>query len=342
MHNLDLYTKNIELSVENNNLSLLKNKSIVIIGANGLIGSGIVDVLNYLNINKKYNIHIVATVRNKNKILKRFSDYQNIEIIEYDINNQFTYTKKVDYIINAASPADPKRFSNDPSGTLITNFIGTKNILEYLVNNKDTRLLYISSGEIYGQGDENIDKFKEDYVGSLNSMNFRSCYPIGKLAAENLCITYLNQYSLDVVIARLCHTYGPTQTSSDSRVISQFINNILNKEDIIMKSDGKQIRSYCYVIDSVTGILNILTKGKVGEVYNVANNNSIISIRDLANLICKIGNKKLIINIPTEQEKKSYNPVTRSVLDGSKLEQLGWKCVFNIQDGIENTIDIMK
>ena len=340
--NMNLYKSDINESLEKNNYEELKNKTILIVGARGLIGSSIIDVLNYLNEKYNYNINIIGTVRDNNKIPERFFLYNNLEIINYDVNCKLEMNKNIHYVINAASNSHPKSFSQDPSGTIITNFIGTKNLLDFVKENHCERLLYVSSGEIYGQGTEDLASFKEDYSGYIDSTNPRSCYPLGKLSAENLCATYTSQFNVDTVIARPCHTYGPTQTESDSRVSAQFINNVLDDKDIIMKSEGLQIRSYMYVIDCVTGLLKILTKGEKGQAYNVSNNNSVISIREMAEIIAGICNKKVVFELPSKKEKKGYNPVTKSVLDGSKLEKLGWEPCFDFKEGIKHTLKIMK
>ena len=268
---IKLYNDNIKKVLKNNKFLELKDKKILITGANGLIGSAIIDLLNYLNCNEKYNIKIIAMVRDKQKALSRIKQYENCEIIEQDITNEIKYDENIDYIIHAASNAHPQAYANDPVGTMLGNFIGVNNILKFAIKHKCKKVEYISSGEVYGEGSEEIESFDENYVGRVKSMDIRSCYPLSKLSAETLCISYSEQYNIQTVIARPCHIYGPTQTEKDSRVSAQFIRNALKKEDIIMKSAGKQLRSYCYVLDCVTGILTILTKGENTNAYNIAN-----------------------------------------------------------------------
>lgn len=343
INNIDRYNKNIEKAVNNNSyFEMLKNKSILITGINGLIGSCVVDVLNWLNINKKYKIKIIGIVRNKNNLLDRFKYYKNLIIIEQDVINEILYNEDVDYIIHAASNSHPIAFSNDPVGTMLGNFMGVNNILKFAKNHNCRRVEYISSGEVYGQGEENLKSFDETYSGKINSMEFRSCYPLSKLASETLCISYSEQYGLETVIARPCHCYGPTQTMNDSRVSAQFINNVLNDEDITMKSEGKQVRSYCYVVDCAIAILCILLKGSNINVYNIANNLSTLSIKEMANIIANKASKKVIFKIPENHEKKGYNPVTRSVLNCEKLKKIGWVPCWDFESGIEETIEIMK
>ena len=129
---------------------------------------------------------------------------------------------------------------------------------------------------------------------------------------------------------------------TDSRASSQFIWNVIDNQDIVMNSEGKHIRSYTYVLYCVTGILNELLNDISGEAYNVANNNSIVSIKELAETISKEGNKKVVFVIPSDSEKKSYNPVTRSVLNGKKLEDIGWIPFYTVEDGVRETISLLK
>lgn len=340
MKNLELYYESIKITLEKFNFEALKNTSIAITGANGMIGSCIIDILNYLNVKYNYNINIIAIVRSN--ILERFSGYNNLSMIKQDVSQELKINKKVDYIIHTASNAHPMAYSKDPVGTMLGNFIGMKNILEFANEYGVKRVEYISSGEVYGQGDKDIMAFYEDYSGYVNPTNSRSCYPISKLASETLCASYSNQYNLETVIARPCHIYGPTQTEKDSRVSAQFIRNVLNNEDIIMKSKGEQVRSYCFVLDCATAILTILLKGENSNAYNIANKNSIISIKEMAEIIAYKTNRKVVFELPTELEKSGYNPVTKSVLDSTKLEKIGWEAVWDFDSGIDITLKIMK
>jgi nucleoside-diphosphate-sugar epimerase len=343
LKDIDRYNKNIELILNKNNyFDILRDKSILITGANGLIASSVIDVLNWLNVNRNYNIQIKALVRNKKNLLERFKTYSNFEVIEQDIINPINYKNDIDYIIHAASNSNPKLYVSDPVGTMLGNFVGMNNALEFAINHNCKRVEYISSGEIYGQGSENIDAFDEEYWGKITPTNSRSCYPLSKLASETLCVSYSEQYNIETVIARPCHCYGPTQTEKDNRVSAQFINNVLNNQDIVMKSEGLQVRSYCYVVDCAIGVLTILVKGENNNAYNIANNNSILSIKEMAEIIAQKANKQVVFELPDDLEKRGYNPVTRSVLNGEKLEKIGWIPCWNFNDGIEETLKIMK
>jgi len=309
-----------------------------------MIGSCIVDVLNELNENYNCNIKIVAGIRNKNNFLERFYSYKNLEIVELDVNNIINHNDRVDYIINAASNSNPKLFADKPVETLISNIIGTKNIMDFAYNKKTKRVIYISSGEVYGDNrdKELINFFTEDYVGKIDSTQVRSCYPIGKKSAETLMFAYTKEYKLESIVVRPCHTYGPTQTESDNRASSEFFRKSINNENIIMKSKGDQIRTYLYVIDCAIGILIALQNGISMQAYNVADNDSNLSIYEFAKKVSENSNSKIIFELPSENEKAGYSNIRRACLDGSKLKSIGWNPCFNIDEGIKNTIEIIK
>ena len=242
-----------------------------------------------------------------------------------------------DYIVHAASNANPKFYATQPVEVMKANIDGVANLIEYGLTHGMKRFLYVSSGEVYGEGDGRV--FTEDYSGYVDPAKPRSCYPSSKRAAETLCVSYAAEYGADVVIARPCHVYGPHFTEQDNRVYAQFIRNVLRGEDIVMKSTGEQFRSWCYVVDCASALLHILLKGGSGEAYNIADANSNISIRELAETIAKIGGKKVVIDMPDADEQKGFNVVTKSVFSTEKLELLGWRAQSNMLDGLSHAIE---
>ena len=322
----------------------IKGKSILIAGATGLICSFMVDVLMCRNENFGDNIKIFAMGRNKKNATKRFHHYFNEEnfiFLEHDVIKTFNYEYHFDYIVHGASNSYPQAYSLDPVGTIQGNIFGINNILEYAINHNIKRTLYISSGEIYGQGNC-IGGFKEDYSGYVDCINPRSSYPSGKRTSETLSISYSKQYNLDVVIARPCHIYGAPFTNMDNRAVPQFIRNVLNNQDIVLKSDGMQMRSYCYIVDCVSALLTILFYGKKGQAYNIADEKSEITIRNLAQIIANYENKKIVFENPDDIEKVGYSLITNSVLCSDKLFGLGWTAKFDIKTGLKRTINILK
>lgn len=341
-----LYREDLINSVSNiTHIEQLNGSNILITGASGMIGSFLVDALLYCNELLSCNINIYAMGRNKISLEKRFKSYSNnpfFHILEHDVTLPISYNVMFDYIIHAASNAYPQAFSTDPIGTIMANVWGVYNLLEYSKQKGIDRFLFISSGEVYGQGSNEIDGFDEVYSGYIDNLSVRSCYPNSKRTAETLCVSYMQQYNIDTIIARPCHTYGPTATLNDNRASSQFINDVINDNDIIMKTQGMQLRSYCYISDCVSGILTILINGKSGNAYNIANKESNITIRQLAETIASIAGKKVIYDLTNEADKLGYNPVTKSVLKADKLENLGWSAKYDIRRGINRTIEILK
>ena len=314
----------------------LSGANILVTGATGLIGGCLVETL-MMNPRKDYQVY--ASGRNEDRARARFKDFAEesaFHFVKYDVMQPLESDVRFGYIIHAASNASPNFFAQKPVEVIKSNIDGVANLMEYGLTHGMKRFLYVSSGEVYGEGDGRT--FTEDYSGYVDCAKPRSCYPSSKRAAETLCVSYSAEYGADVVIARLCHTYGPHFTEQDNRVYAQFIRNVLRGEDIVMKSTGEQFRSWCYVVDCVSALLHILLKGESGEAYNIADADSNISIRELAETIAAIGGRKVVIDLPDVDEKRGFNPVTKSVFSTDKLESLGWKPKNHISTGMKNTI----
>lgn len=314
----------------------LANTNILVTGATGLIGSTLVKVL----LSKEdLQCQVYASGRNKDRANALFAKYlesNNYHFIQYDVLQPLSGEVQYDYIAHCASGAAPKEFVEHPVEVMKANFGGVSNLLDYGARHRLKRFLYISSGEVYGEGDGCT--FTEDYNGYVNITSPRSCYPSSKRAAETLCVSYMEEYGIDVVIARPCHIYGPHFTENDNRVYAQFIRNVLRDENIIMKSTGEQFRSWCYVVDCVSALLYILLKGESGQAYNIADDSSNISIKELAEMIADLAGKKVIINIPSDKEKSGYNVVNKSIYSTKKLKELGWNVGGNMRDKMKKTI----
>lgn len=315
----------------------LSGCNILITGATGLIGGCLVEAL---MANPLRNYHVYASGRNEDRAKNRFKDCAEnnaFHFIQYDVLKSLECDVRFDYIIHAASNANPKFYATQPVEVIKANVIGVTNLMDYGLSHGMKRFLYVSSGEVYGEGDGRV--FTEDYSGYVNCATSRACYPSSKRAAETLCVSYASEYGTDVVIARPCHVYGPHFTDQDNRVYAQFIRNVLRGEDIVMKSTGEQFRSWCYVVDCVSALLHILLKGENGQAYNIADGKSNISIRDLAEIIAKNNGKEVVIDVPDADEKIGFNPVKKSIFSTEKLERLGWGAKTPIKDGIRHTIE---
>ena len=315
----------------------LSGCNILVTGATGLIGGCLVETL---MVNPQRDYQVYPSGRNEQRARERFKDYADdkaFHFVRYDVLEPLDSDVRFDYIIHAASNASPNFFAQNPVEVIKSNVDGVAHLMEYGLAHGMKRFLYVSSGEIYGEGDGRV--FTEDYSGYVNCATPRACYPSSKRAAETLCVSYAAEYGADVVIARPSHTYGPHFTEQDNRVYAQFIRNVLRGEDIVMKSTGEQFRSWCYVVDCVSALLYILLKGECGQAYNIADDKSNISIRELAETIAKIGGKKVVIDVPDADEKKGFNVVTKSVFSTEKLRLLGWQAHTDIKQGLKDTIN---
>lgn len=226
----------------------LSGTNILVTGATGLIGGCLVETL---MMNPHHDYHVYASGRNEERAKLRFRDFvddQSFHFIKYDVLKPLESDIKFDYIIHAASNASPNFFVQKPVEVIQSNVFGVSNLMDYGLVHDMKRMLFVSTGEIYGEGDGRV--FTEDYSGYVDCVKPRSCYPSSKRTAETLCVSYAAEYGADVVIARPCHVYGPHFAEQDNRVYAQFIRNILCGEDIVMKSTGEQFRSWCYVVDA--------------------------------------------------------------------------------------------
>lgn len=318
----------------------LSGCNILITGATGLIGSCVVEIL-MAHPNKDY--HVYASGRNEKRALARFKNYINdaaFHFIKYDVLDPLQSNVDFQYIMHAASNASPNFFVSYPVEIIKSNVYGVCNLIDYGKEHGLKRFLYVSTGEVYGEGDGRV--FTEDYNGYVNLTNPRSCYPSSKRTAETLCVSYGAEYNVDTVIARLSHTYGPHFTESDNRVFAQFLRDVIAGQNIVMKSNGEQYRSWCYVVDCASALLYILLKGENMQAYNVADESSNITIKELADLVAEIGNQKVVFNIPSCAEKSGFNVVTKSIFSVEKLKSLGWNIHGNMKDKMISTIAEME
>lgn len=315
----------------------LVNSSLLISGASGMIGSFLIDVIMFINRYGNMNCKVYALGRNEERARQRFDycwDAGTFQFISSDINEPLLKDDidKVDYVLHMASNTHPVAYASDPIGTITTNIIGTKNMLDFATGHNAARFAIASSNEIYGENRGDVEKFNESYCGYIDCNTLRAGYPESKRCGEALCQAYMMEKGLDIVIPRPTRTYGPTMLLDDTKALSQFILKAVKYEDIVLKSAGTQNFSYTYVADAVSGLLTVLLKGASGEAYNIADGASDIMLKDLAAFVAEQAGTKVIYDLPDRAEAAGYSKATKARLDGAKLESLGWRARYSIEE----------
>lgn len=338
------YRKQIEeVALASKTYECLFDKTILITGATGLVCSSIVDLLLALNRVRKANIKIVIAGRSEAKVKSFFGGHYTLDALSFvhfdAVNtNEFSLNSPVDFVIYGASNATPSGFATHPVETILANVLGLNAVLKSASSASVQRVLYVSSSEVYGSKSNNDPYSEEDY-GPIDILNPRAPYPLSKQAGESLCISYGVEHNLDSVIVRPGHIYGPLINRYDNRASAQFTRKIREGSDIVLKSDGKQLRSYCHTLDCASAILSVLISGQKNNAYNISNPTSICTISELAAVAAKIGGKRVDYEDPTNSEKNVFNMMDNSSLNSAKLESLGWKPYFNLEDGVKNMIN---
>lgn len=325
------------------NWNELKNKTIFITGATGLIGSCFVKSILYVNKMFDLNCNIIALVRSVEKASNIFQNDFNDELkfVRGDIREKINLSEEIDYIIHAASQTNSKDFINNSIDTIDTSLKGTKNILELAREKKIKKLIFLSTMEVYGRP-ENDEKITEKHSTNLLTNEIRNCYPISKIMCENLCICYAKKYNFECNIARLTQTFGAGVNYADSRVFAEFARCVIENRDIVLHTKGETKRNYLYLTDAITALIIILSKAPDGEIYNVANENTYCSILEMANLVAK-NNPNINVKIEIEDiEKFGFAPTLHMNLDTTKLQQLGWRPTVDLDEMYRRTINYMQ
>ena len=305
----------------------LRDSIFLITGATGLIGSTLIHCLFSLN----QNIKIIAPVRNIIKAKEKLGEYRQLQLINCDLET-FNYSSigKVDYVVHCAAPTSSKFFVQHPVETFHSICRISERILDYSKESDIKSMVYLSSLEVYGQILDDSKPITEDVQGYIDPLDVRSSYPMAKRAVENLCCLYCHEYGVPVKIARLTQTTGAGCDNNDNRVIVQFTRLAAKGEDIVLRTTGESARPYCYTTDAVSALLYILLNGNSGQAYNVANEDTYISAKDLAYLVRRTINPSITVQFVIS-DNYGYAPVTKQRLSSTKLNKIGWKSSFNIK-----------
>lgn len=323
----------------------LEGKTIAITGSTGLLGACMVRCLLALKVQRGINLHVVAVARNMEKAVRLFGkEREELSYYLYDFSSTepFQPKRKVDYLFHFAAPTASKDFVEKPVETMNTVYMGMQNILNYAEQAKLESLVLASTLEVYGTITDDSTPLTEDKQGYLSPMATRSSYPLAKRAAEGLCHNYAVEKQVKVKVARLAQTFGAGVSKQDNRVFAQFARSVIHDEDIILHTTGELSRCYCYTTDAISAMLYILLKGEDGTAYNVANEATYISIRQMAKLVAKTFNPDHVHVVIEMQEGLGYSPTTKLRLDTQRIQSLGWTPYYNIKEMFHRLIASMK
>ena len=302
--------------------------NILITGGAGFIGSHLIDRF----ISKKYNIIVIDNLlTGTKKNLDPFLKNKNFTFLNLDVQNHIEISQDLDYVLHLASAASPKAYTQHPINTLKAGSIGTINTLG-LAKAKNAKYLLTSTSEVYG--DPQISPQPETYWGNVNPNGVRSMYDEAKRFAEAAVASYNRIYNLDTRIVRLFNTYGPKMKINDGRVVTNFISQAISGEDITIYGDGDQTRSFCYVEDTVSGIIKAMESDS-SEVFNIGNPNE-ITILHLAEKVISLTNSKSqikFVELPEDDPMQRNPDITKA------NQKLNWYPEVLLEDGLMKTIE---
>lgn len=339
------------LQDRNINFDFFRNCSIFISGATGLIGSTLIKTLLFANKKLDLNLIIYGLARDEQKVKMVYGNTNDcaLNIIYGDVTSPYeTYLPPnigINYIFHTANITSSKYMISYPVQTILTAIEGTNQILRMAVSKNVKGMLYTSSMEMYGNFEienTNGDNCTEECLGYIDPLKVRSNYPESKRMCENLCIAYASEFNTPVKIARLSQTFGAGIFPWENRVFAQFSKSVISGQDIVLHTQGKSEGNYCYLSDTIRGLLIILIKGNVAEAYNIVNEQTHTTIAEMAEMVCRKianGNIRVVYEIV---DNLGYAADIRLNLKGGKLEALGWKPNVGLEEMYRRTITYLK
>ncbi|EII3440729.1 NAD-dependent epimerase/dehydratase family protein [Vibrio parahaemolyticus] len=332
---------NEQLYLSQKSWGSLRNKTVLVTGATGMLAACMVRFFVYLNRKDQLNIRVLLLARSEQKVQDLFGELTGeFECFYQDVCQPIEFDDEVDFVIHAASNASPYHIKHDPVGIIQTNVVGTMNLLELVKNKRVKNFLFMSTREVYGNL-ESQELIRERDFGSFDPLDSRSCYPESKRMAETLLQSYAIQHDVPFTAVRIAHSYGPGMFLNDGRVMSDLVGCVIDNQPIVLKSDGSALRSFCYVTDAVSAMLLVLLKGEVNTAYNIANETEEVSILQLANLLSDLGGG--ISSVKHEiSNDNAYCQYKRTKLCTEKIEALSWKPRVDLKSGLEKTIEFIR
>lgn len=334
------YIINSELGIDD-----LRDKTILVTGATGLIGSYLVRFLLYCNESIGLNVKVLAVIRNVEKANTIFQNYnkENLKLVISDLEkDRLNIHGSIDYIIHAAAVTNSKMLISKPMSALRLAINGTESVLQIAKEKKINSMVYLSSMEVYGQPLSKKEVSEND-LGFIDLTNIRSGYPESKRLCEYMCNTYAEQYNLDIKVIRASQTFGAGILPNENRVFAQFARSVIKGENLILHTEGNSEGNYVYIADALKGILWLLLNVSAGQTYNLVNEQCHMSIKEMANLVVDNfgnNNQKVIIDIP--EANMGYAPEVHMKLSGKKIMKTGWAPKYDLKEAYGRLISWIK
>ena len=305
-------------------------KTVLVTGGAGFLGSHLCDRL----INEGNKVICVDNLYTGSKDnIKHLMDNPNFSFKEHDVIEPID--ADVDQIYNLACPASPPHYQADPIKTAKTSVFGALNLLE-LARKYNARILQASTSEVYG--DPQVHPQPESYRGHVNTIGIRSCYDEGKRMAETLFFDYHRQHNVDIRVMRIFNTYGPRMNPNDGRVVSNFIVQALNGEDITIYGDGTQTRSFCYVDDLIEGMYRLMNTEDFTGPVNIGNPGEFTMLELAKKVIELTGSSSKLVYRPLPSD----DPLQRKPVIELAKEKLDWEPTIMLEEGLKKTIEYFK
>lgn len=314
----------------------LHGKTVFLTGATGLIGQTVTSALLYYEQQNNAGIKVIALVRDLERaqalFAEQLADNCALEFVVGTVEEIPLVPNQVDYIIHCACPTNSTYFVEHPVDTIQTIVGGTQNVLELAREKAVQGMVYLSSMEVYGQISDR-KRLGESEIGFIDLASPRSSYPEGKRLAENLCCCYASQFEVPVSVARLVQTFGPGVPYDDGRVFAYMARCAKQGEDILLKTSGSKENMYLYTADAVSAILVLLLRGEKGTTYNVANEETYCSVKEMAELVaCALAGDTIQVQTNVGGDSSMYRPEGYLNLDASKLKELGWSATVGLRE----------
>lgn len=309
---------------------LLADATVLVTGAGGFLASYLVETLLAMRGRLGFGpARVVGLVRNMATAAQRYAHHHgraDLQLLHGDVaDSALVVPGPVQFIVHAASPATPRVYLTDPVGVLDANLQGMRAMLA-LARRDSARLLFVSSGEVYGQASV-VPTAEGDY-GYIDLEAVRSCYGEAKRAAEVMGVAWANQFGLHVGIVRPFHTYGPGVALDDGRVFADFVADVVAGRDIVMRSEGTAVRAFCYVADAIEGFFAVLLNGASGTAYNIGNEDAALSIAELAELLVGLFPDKglhVVQDLTPRGTRYAASPIDRNIPSIARARTLGWE-----------------